>query len=138
MYLRVLPLNENYPAPHVPIHCFYGVSVSTQESYAYGNGFSANPTNINHGDGDGSLNLLSSQVCLKWQNEQSEPFSTFTFPGVNHAQMVTNTEVLEAVADIVRAPMPSSPMPTSAAASTAASLVLMLGSTTVLLLLMFE
>lgn len=79
-------------------------------------------------------------MCLKWQNEQSEPFSTFTFPGVDHAQMVTNTEVLEAVADIVRALMPSSPMPTctSAAASAAASLVLVLGSTTVLLLLMFE
>ena len=77
-------------------------------------------------------------MCLKWQNEQSEPFSTFTFPGVDHAQMVTNTEVLEAVADIVCALMPSSPMPTSAAASAAASLVLVLGSTTVLLLLMFE
>ena len=132
MYLGILPLNENYSAPHVPIHCFYGVNVSTEESYTYGNGFSANPT-INYGDGDGAINLLSSQVCLKWQNEQSEPFSTLTFPGVNHPQMLTNTAVLEAVAEIVRAPMP-----TSAAANAAASLVVALGSTTVLLMLMFE
>ena len=77
-------------------------------------------------------------MCLKWQNEQSEPFSTLTFSGVDHTQIVTNTEVLEAVAEIVHAPMPSSPMPTSAAASAAASLVLMLGSTTVLFMLVFE
>ena len=47
--------------------------------------------------------------------------------------MLTNTAVLEAVAEIVRAPMP-----TSAAANAAASLVVALGSTTVLLMLMFE
>ena len=133
MYLGILPLNENYPAPHVPIHCFYGVNVSTQESFTYGNGFNTTPTNIKYGDGDGSINLLSSQVCLKWQNEQSEPFSTLTFPGVNHTQMLIDTAVLEAVAEIVRAPMP-----TSAVASAAASLVVTLGSTTVLLMLMFE
>ena len=135
MYLGIVPLNENYPAPHVPIHCFYGVNVSTEESYTYGNGFGANPTNINYGDGDGSVNFLSSQVCLKWQNEQSEPFSTVTFPGVNHAQMVANTAVLEAIAEIVGAPMPSSPMPTSSTASAAASLAVMLGTTVLLMLI---
>lgn len=115
MYLGIVPLNENYPAPHVSIHCLYGVNVSTPESYIYGNGFDANATNINYGDGDGTVNLLSSQVCLKWRNEQSEPFSTLTFPGVDHGQMVTNPDVLETVAEIVGAPgpMPTSPSPTS-------------------------
>ena len=55
------------------------------------------------------MEIILSQVCLKWQNEQSEPFSTVTFPGVDHAQMVANTAVLEAITEIVGAPMPSSP-----------------------------
>ena len=132
MYLGIVPLNENYPAPRVSIHCLYGVNVSTPESYTYGNGFDANPTNINYGDGDGTVNLQGSQVCLKWRNEQSEPFSTLTFPGVHHRQMVTNTDVLETVAEIVGAPDPS---PTSTAVSAAASLTVIVGSIILLTLI---
>ena len=150
MYLGIVSLNENYPAPRVPIHCLYGVNVPTPESYTYGNGFDANPTNTNYGDGDGTVNLLSSQVCLKWRNEQSEPFSTLAFPGVNHAEMVTSTVVLETVAEIVGAPEPSptsptptspepspgtSPSPTSTAVSAAASLTVIVGSIILLTLM---
>ena len=144
MYLGIVSLNENYPAPRVPIHCLYGVNVPTPESFTYGNGFDANPTNINYGDGDGTVNLQGSEVCLKWQNEQTEPFSTLTFPGVHHRQMVTNTDVLETVAEIVGAPEPSptspepsptSPSPTSTAVSAAASLTVIVGSIILLTLM---
>ena len=137
MYLGIVPLNENYPAPRVSIHCLYGVNVSTPESFTYENGFDANPTNINYGDGDGTVNLLSSQVCLKWRNEQSEPFSTIVFPGVDHEEMVTSTVVLETVAQIVGAPEPSStsPVPTSTAVSAAASLTVIVGSIILLTLM---
>ena len=132
MYLGIVPINENYPAPRVPIYCYYGTNVSTPESYTYGNGFGSNATNIAFGDGDGTVNLLSSEVCLKWRNEQSEPFNTATFPGIDHGQMVVNTTVLQAVANIVGAPMPSS------TTVSAASLTLMVGSTAVLLAFLFE
>ena len=137
MYLGIVPLNENYPAPLVSIHCLYGVNVPTPESYTYGNGFNATPTNINYGDGDGTVNLLSSQVCLKWQNEQREPFSTIAFPGVDHGEIVTSTVVLETVAQIVGAPDPSptSPAPTSTAVSAAASLTVIVGSIILLTLM---
>ena len=128
MYLGIVPINENYPAPRVPTYCYYGTNVSTPESYTYGNGFGRNATNTVYGDGDGSVNLLSSEVCLKWKNEQSEPFFTETFPGIDHGQMVADTTVLQAVANIVGAPMPS-----STTVSAAASLTLMVGSTAVLL-----
>ena len=141
MYLGIVPLNENYPAPRVSIHCLYGVNVSTPESYTYGNGFDANATNIKYGNGDGTVNLLSSEVCLKWRNEQTEPFSTLTFSGVNHGQMVTSTDVLETVAEIVGAPgpmptslepSPTSSIPTSTAVCAAASLSVIVGSTILL------
>ena len=131
MYQGIVPINENYPAPRVPTYCYYGTNVSTPESYTYGNGLDANETNIVFGDGDGSVNLLSSQVCLKWRNEQSEPFNTATFPGVNHGQMVANTAVLQAVADIVA-------MPSSTSVSAAASFSLMFGSTAMILALVFD
>ena len=141
MYLGIVPLNENYPVPRVSIHCLYGVNVSTPESFTYGNGFDANPTNINYGDGDGTVNLQGSQVCLKWRNEQSEPFSTLTFPGVHHRQMVANTDVLETVAEIVGAPKPSPTPPTPTctavctAVSAAASLTVIVGSIILLTLM---
>ncbi len=31
-----LAINGNYPAPNVPVHCFYGVNISTPESFKYG------------------------------------------------------------------------------------------------------
>jgi len=150
MYLGIVSINENYTAPRVPIHCMYGVNVSTRESFTYGNGFGANPTNTTFSDGDGTINLLTSQVCLKWRNEQSEPFSNTTYPGVNHFQMVADTTVLEAVAEIVGAPMPSpstmsptpsstaeSPTPSSAATSVSVNLPIVVGSTAVILALKF-
>jgi len=133
MYLGIVPINENYPAPRVPTYCYYGTNVTTPESYTYGNGFGSNATNTIFGDGDGSVNLLSSEVCLKWRNEQSEPFFTETFPGIDHGQMIANPTVLQAVANIVGAPMPS-----STTVSAAASLTLMMGSTAVLLAFLFE
>ena len=133
MYLGIVSINENYPAPRVPTYCYYGTNVSTPESYTYGNGFGRNATNTVYGDGDGSVNLLSSEVCLKWKNEQSEPFTAETFPGIDHGQMVANTTVLQAVANIVGAPMPS-----STTVRAAASLTLMVGSTAVLLAFLFE
>ena len=147
MYQGIVPINENYPPPRVPTYCYYGTNVSTPESYTYGNGLDANETNIVFGDGDGTVNLLSSQVCLSWRNAQSEPFNTATFPGVNHGQMIMNTTVLEAVANVVGAPTPSSttapmpsssPTPSSTTVSAAASLTLMVGSTAMLLALVFE
>ena len=84
----------------------------------------ANETSIGLGDGDGVVNLLSLQVCLNWRNEQSQPFNVTTFPGIDHAQIIT---------DVVGAPMPS-----STTVSAAASLTLMVGSTAMILALMLE
>ena len=44
IYQGIVSINENYTAPRVPIHCLYGVNISTPESFTYGNGFGVNPT----------------------------------------------------------------------------------------------
>ncbi len=72
-------------------YCFYGVGRRTVETMTYANNFvSGNtpgiPTNT-FGDGDGTVNLKSSEICLKWRTMPS-PFNTMTFNGVSHVGMV--------------------------------------------------
>ena len=92
-----LEINGDYPAPNVSVHCFYGVGVDTVEVINYGNGFPNKYDNITTGDGDGSVNLLSSEVCLKWSKEMTAPFEQKTFPKIQHGEMVSAPSVLAAV-----------------------------------------
>ena len=96
----IADINEDYPAPKVPVYCFYGTGIPTPETFYYSNGFDKIPK-VTKGDGDGSVNLLSLEVCLKWKSEQRQYFKSQTFPGVNHAEIVKDVTVLDAVKEIV-------------------------------------
>ena len=99
MYTGIIGINEGFPAPNVPVYCFYGTNLSTPESFIYNSSFPNVDPEIVPGDGDSVVNLLSSEICLRWQ-AQPQPFFTQTFPGVSHVQMVVNEAVLEAVCDV--------------------------------------
>ena len=96
----IADINADYPAPKVPVYCFYGTGVRTPETFYYRNGFDKNPE-VTKGDGDGTVNLLSSEVCLKWKKEQKQYFKSQTFPGVKHSKIMNNKCVLDAVKEIV-------------------------------------
>ena len=100
MYTGTLAINEGFPAPNVSVYCFYGTNFSTPESFIYNSSFPDVDPETVFGDGDGVINLLSSEVCLRWSQEQSQRFVSQTFPGVEHIQMVMNEAVLEAVCDV--------------------------------------
>ena len=100
-YIPTSTINAGYPFPGVPTHCFYGSNVSTPLTYVYSsNDPSQTPTVIN-GTGDGTANKAGLEVCLKWANNTG--FQSRAFPGVDHIEMVKNTEVLNAIAEIVMA-----------------------------------
>ena len=101
MYTGVTSINEGFPAPNVPVYCFYGTNVLTPESFVYNSSFPDVEPEIVFGDGDGTVNLLSSEVCLKWAQEQSQPFFSQSFPGVDHDGVVNDQVVLEAIENIV-------------------------------------
>ena len=102
MYTGIASINAGFPAPNVPVYCFYGINVSTPESFVYNSSFpDVDPEMTMCGDGDGVVNLLSSEICLKWSREQSQPFFSQTFRGVNHGDMVMNRALLQAVEDVV-------------------------------------
>ena len=113
MYEGILPINPDFPAPNVTTYCFYGVGVNTTEQLTYPKSFSGTSPigekpSITFGDGDGTVNVQSSEICLKWRNMPSHQFTTKTFAGVTHDGMVRNAGVLRQIAAIVGAPPPTS------------------------------
>ena len=106
MFQGITDINENFPAPNVPTHCLYGVGVDTPLSYRYTESFpdgvDGDPV-VTMGDGDGTVNRQSEEVCLQWANS-GKPFSSKTFGGVGHIDMVKNEAVIREVGRIVGAP----------------------------------
>lgn len=113
MYEGILPINPDFPAPNVKTYCFYGVDVNTTQHLSFTNAFTGSSTvgesaTITFGDGDGTVNLKSSEVCLRWESMPSQyPFTRRTFSGVTHDGMVRNADVLGDIAAIVGAPEPT-------------------------------
>ncbi|KAL5505577.1 hypothetical protein EMCRGX_G007035 [Ephydatia muelleri] len=101
VYNSVRGINAGFPPPRVPVYCFYGVGVSTPESFVYDDGFPDSAPREVNGNGDGTVNVWSSEVCLKWRGQQAQPFVSRTFRGVSHNAMTENRDVLDAVGNIV-------------------------------------
>ena len=57
---------QGLPPPNVPVHCFYGSEVDTEESYSYSGDFPNVQPSIRKGKGDGTVNLQSLEACRLW------------------------------------------------------------------------
>ncbi len=107
-YESVQAINPNYPAPNVPTYCFYGVGVNTPEKFIYSkdltaeNSIGIRPEVVN-GDGDGSVNMISSRVCHIWSS-MSAGFKYKTYNNVNHKKIISDNNVLKDIGAIVGAP----------------------------------
>ncbi len=109
-YSAVQAINRNYPAPNVPTHCFYGVGVPTPLKFTYSKDLTPSssvglkPTVIN-GDGDGSVNTISSRVCHRWSSMPSRySFRYKTYNKVTHSGIMSDSQVLKDIGKIVGAP----------------------------------
>ncbi len=106
-------VTPNFPPPNVPTFCYYGYNVSTPETYIFEkefdplNSIGVQPSDILYGNGDGTVNQVSSAVCHQWK-EMTQSFTLRQYEGVNHGQMITNERVLNDVALIVGASPPAS------------------------------
>ena len=106
-------INENYPPPNVPTHCFYGVGVDTPLSFSYSKSFSEGAEDdpeVTMGDGDGTLTILSSEVCLQWASSDS-PFTSKTFSGAAHNEIFKHNNVIIEIGKIVGASTTPTPAP---------------------------
>ena len=115
MFQGVQKINQGYPSPNVHTYCYYGVNVKTPETYTYHKDFKRDNSigmrpSIKYGNGDGSVNLVSAEICHKWKIMPSSLYS-FTYRKynkVNHDGILKNTRVLADIAAIARAPPPTS------------------------------
>lgn len=84
-----------YPFPNVTTHCLRGINVPTPEriNFIDSNSVSINSAyEIINGDGDGTVNRVSADVCLDWS--ENENFFAEVFPGVTHTSMVKDNDVV--------------------------------------------
>ena len=96
MYLGITDINKGYPAPNVPVYCFYGIDVPTPETLVFlSDNINTVPSQVIKGPGDGVVNLRSLEVCLKWEKEQKYSFLSRQFSGVHQSEMVRNATVLQ-------------------------------------------
>ena len=70
-FQSVLAINGEYAAPNVPVYCFYGIDVPTFETFHYGSRFPDGKPDIKNGDGDGQVNRISLDVCLRWSQQDA-------------------------------------------------------------------
>ena len=109
MYQGISNLIQNFPSPNVPItHCLYGVGVDTPMSFHYTRPFpegAEDDPEVTNGDGDGTVNFLSSEVCLRWANNNGgQPFRSKTFKGAEHVTIIEEKALLRVIGSIVGAP----------------------------------
>merc|ERR1739842_258840 len=96
-------MGTNAPAPGVEIHCLHGVGGPTVERMNFAAGkFPDSPT-VKNGDGDGTVNLLSAQRCLQWNNT-SERHRVYheTFKGVDHMAILRNEEPVNYIVNVIK------------------------------------
>ena len=107
-YMPTSTINAGYIYPGVPTHCFYGSEVPTPLTFVYSSNDPTQRPEVVMGTGDGVVNKVSLEVCLRWANStNSTGFQSRAFPGVDNVNMVRNTEVLNAIGEIVMAGPPN-------------------------------
>ena len=104
MYEGVEKINKGFPDPKVRTYCYWGLGTQTPLSYHYDHSFPVDvghdPSNTTYSKGDGAVNEVASRVCLRWPN--TTIVQSRAFEGISHINMVKNSTVLDAIANVVR------------------------------------
>lgn len=112
MYESVSQLfGETFPAPNVNTYCFYSTGTATPESFIYDEDFKGDsesslhmqPTAV-YGDGDGTVNSQSNDVCLQWEDMRCHYLFPEHIEGVGHISLATDDRTLAKIAKVVAAP----------------------------------
>ena len=70
MYSGTTAISVGFPAPNIPVYCFYGTGTDTPKTLIYNGSFpNVPPVKVVMGGGDGIVNLRSAQTCLMWKED---------------------------------------------------------------------
>ena len=95
-------LVKDLTPPGVELHCIYSYGMPTIEQLIFINFPNGNPVKV-EGDGDGTVNIRSLELCKQWSNKQNQPVITKSFKRLDHSQIIKDKEVVEYVQNIVKA-----------------------------------
>lgn len=96
---RILPLSGDLAAPtEVPVTCIIGSDVKTAETLFYGeNGFDKQPE-IEYGDGDGTVNMISLLALeSEWADNRNQSLKVIKIPGVSHTSILKDVVALDCI-----------------------------------------
>ncbi|GFY59931.1 phospholipase A2 group XV [Trichonephila inaurata madagascariensis] len=88
--------------PGVEVFCIYGVGLNTtiRLNYTQPKSFPDKPV-LEFGEGDGTVNLRSLQVCSNWRGRQKQKVFLKTLPKVEHLDMLRDEYVKKFIVDYV-------------------------------------
>jgi len=89
-------------SPGVPIHCIYGnIPNSTVKKLIYDDDFPDNPEGMVNGDGDGTVNKESLELCNRFKSKQSESVDVMVVDGVNHNGVFADPSVMQKLSQLL-------------------------------------
>lgn len=97
------PLVQDLQAPGVSVHCLYGTGIATPQAYHYSTFPDADPE-VENGEGDGTVNVLSAVQCKRWKTEQKQPVRLVELPGNEHVAMLLNFTTVAYIKDVLFSP----------------------------------
>ncbi|KAA3679181.1 lysophospholipase III [Paragonimus westermani] len=74
------------------VYCVYGTQVPTPEQLIYGASFPDQNPQILDGDGDGSVNLRSLEVCRNWNRVKE-----IALPGAEHLTILRDKRLIDQI-----------------------------------------
>lgn len=97
MWKDVSNLTSIKTAPGVEVHCLHGHKVTTMDKLEYLSGEFPDTARlrIGHGDGDGTVNRISLEVCASWKDKQTEPIHHEQFPNIDHMAILSDRKVMQ-------------------------------------------
>ncbi|XP_055330558.1 phospholipase A2 group XV-like [Paramacrobiotus metropolitanus] len=102
MYGRTKGLLKLQP-PSIPMFCLYGTGVPTPASLYYERDDQfpdLTPKEV-LGQGDGSVNDISLEVCGQWAKKHPERVRVTRFPGVGHKEILADQAALAHILDVL-------------------------------------
>lgn len=98
------PLVAALAPPGVAVHCLYGSGLPTPEAFRYSDKFPDADPAVVHGDGDGTVNLLSATQCGRWAGLQEQPVVLKELPGNEHVNMLLNYSTVAYIKSVLFSP----------------------------------
>lgn len=102
IYREIMDNTRHFPPPMVTTYCFYGLGKKTPLQFHYSSTeFPDSPPDVTYGDGDGTVNIKSLEVCKRWITQQKYKVYSRSFSDVEHVHTVKNKSIIEAVSDVI-------------------------------------